>query len=85
MEQTEFMRRLHAIPEDAPDRIDLAMIKGMDQNDATAVPLEDFKKSDTYSGKLFVRIPKTLHQELAAEAKENGVSLNQYVLYKLAR
>lgn len=40
---------------------------------------------DDFSGKFMVRIPKTLHYKLSAEAKEEGVSLNQYALYKLSR
>lgn len=36
------------------------------------------------SGKIALRIPKSLHQELANAAKEEGVSLNQYCLYKLS-
>ena len=43
------------------------------------------KNSDSYSGKFVIRIPKTLHQKLAIEAEQEGVSLNQYALYKLAR
>ncbi|MDR0877804.1 MAG: type II toxin-antitoxin system HicB family antitoxin [Treponema sp.] len=31
-----------------------------------------------------VRIPKTLHAHLAIEAQREGVSLNQYALYKLS-
>ena len=34
---------------------------------------------------LTIRIPKTLHAELLEEAKEEGVSLNQLCLFKLAR
>jgi len=37
------------------------------------------------SGKIALRIPKSLHNELANAAKEEGVSLNQYCLYKLAQ
>lgn len=37
------------------------------------------------SGKFVVRIPKTLHKRLILEAEKEGVSLNQYVMYKLAR
>ena len=37
-----------------------------------------------YSGKFIVRLPKTLHKLLSKRAKEEGVSLNQYALYKLA-
>lgn len=40
--------------------------------------------SDSYSGKFNVRIPKSLHQKLSIEAEQEGVSLNQYVVYKLS-
>ena len=40
--------------------------------------------TDKYSGKFVVRIPKTLHAKLALEAEKEGVSLNQYTLYKLS-
>ena len=39
---------------------------------------------DDYSGKFVIRLPKSLHARLAAEAEREGVSLNQYTLYKLA-
>jgi predicted RNase H-like HicB family nuclease len=39
---------------------------------------------DNYSGKFVVRLPKTLHARLAIEAEKEGVSLNQYALYKLS-
>ena len=41
--------------------------------------------ADDYSGKFVVRIPKTLHQKLSIEAQKEGVSLNQYALYKLSK
>jgi predicted HicB family RNase H-like nuclease len=40
--------------------------------------------AEQYSGKFNVRLPKSLHQRLAIEAEKEGVSLNQYVVYKLA-
>ena len=39
---------------------------------------------EDFSGKFVVRIPKSLHYKLAIKAKEEGVSLNQYALYKLS-
>ena len=36
-----------------------------------------------HSGKLLLRLPKTLHAELAKSAKREGTSLNQYVVYLL--
>ena len=40
---------------------------------------------EDYSGKFIVRVPKSLHMRLAVEAEREGVSLNQYALYKLAK
>ena len=42
-------------------------------------------KSNDFSGKFIVRIPKSLHYRLALEAEKEGVSLNQYALYKLTQ
>ena len=36
-------------------------------------------------GRLTLRLPETLHQELDARAQQEGVSLNQYLVYALAR
>ena len=36
------------------------------------------------SGRIALRIPKSLHTKLAEQAHKEGVSLNQYCLYKLA-
>lgn len=40
---------------------------------------------EDFSGKFVVRIPKSLHYRLTIEAEQEGVSLNQYALYKLSR
>jgi predicted RNase H-like HicB family nuclease len=40
---------------------------------------------EDYSGKFIVRIPKSLHMRLELEAEREGVSLDQYALYKLTR
>ena len=47
-----------------------------------AIPIPT--NTDKYSGKFVVRLPKTLHRRLVAEAEREGVSLNQYSLYKLS-
>ncbi len=43
------------------------------------------KELNEVSGKFVVRIPKELHSSLIQRAKENGISLNQYILYLLTR
>lgn len=40
---------------------------------------------EEYSGKFVVRLPKSLHRELALKAKEEGVSLNMLVTLILSR
>lgn len=40
---------------------------------------------DDFSCKFVVRIPKSLHYRLSVEAEKEGVSLNQYALYKLSK
>jgi predicted RNase H-like HicB family nuclease len=40
---------------------------------------------EEYSGKFNLRIPSSLHMSLAMEAKLEGVSLNQYLVYKLSK
>lgn len=47
--------------------------------------LEALERSvDGYSGKILVRLPRSLHKRLALAAEIEGVSLNQYILYKLS-
>lgn len=41
--------------------------------------------ADVYSGQFKLRIPKTLHKNLAERAKAEGVSMNQYCVYLLSR
>ncbi len=38
-----------------------------------------------YSGQFKLRIPKSLHKALADHSKEEGISMNQYCLYLLAK
>ncbi len=40
---------------------------------------------EEYSGQLRLRMPKSLHRQLSRRASEEGVSLNQYVVYELGR
>lgn len=62
----------------------LAEAEAMD--DGTTMTLEEFRKGlEEYSGKLVLRIPRSLHKELKEAAVIEGVSLNQYMLYKLAK
>ncbi|MGB9887999.1 MAG: toxin-antitoxin system HicB family antitoxin [Moorellales bacterium] len=39
---------------------------------------------EEYSGRLLLRMPKSLHRKLAEKAAKEKVSLNQYIVYRLA-
>lgn len=41
--------------------------------------------SDDFSGQLRVRMPKSLHRDLSLRAKEENISLNQFIIYHLSK
>ena len=52
--------------------------------DGIEIP-EPVDPNEVEPSKFLLRLPKSLQRELAARAKTEGVSLNQYMLYQLAR
>lgn len=42
------------------------------------------KEIDSFSGKILLRLPKELHYKLSYKAKNDGISLNQEILYLLS-
>lgn len=40
---------------------------------------------ERYSGQFKLRLPKSLHMELAENSKKEGISMNQYCLYLLSK
>jgi len=72
---------------DALRELRLVIELGIESHRAVGNPIPqptDLTKLHDYSGRLLLRMPKTLHQLLADEAKREDVSLNQYILYRLA-
>jgi len=84
--QEQLQMKIANIPEVAPDEVDLDMLAEIDSEKSDEyTSWEDYKTERTYNGNISLRIPKDLHRALVGMAKEQGVSLNQYCLYKLAR
>ncbi|MCL2245150.1 MAG: type II toxin-antitoxin system HicB family antitoxin [Treponema sp.] len=52
----------------------------LDNGFSVPEPIDD----NNYSGRFVLRLPKSLHARLAYEAEQEGVSLNQYALYRLS-
>ncbi|MCB7067223.1 type II toxin-antitoxin system HicB family antitoxin [Enterocloster citroniae] len=40
---------------------------------------------EKYSGQFKLRLPKSLHRQLTQHSKREGVSMNQYCVYLLAK
>jgi hypothetical protein len=70
--------------QEAFENIREAMAGWIETKLANGFPVPLPVSEDKYSGKFVVRLPKTLHARLAIEAEKEGVSLNQYALYKLS-
>lgn len=51
--------------------------------DGIAIP--EPRDPASYSGRLLLRIPRSLHADLARQAEDEGVSLNQHIATTLAR
>ena len=85
----QLLDKIVNIPEVGPDEVDLQMMAEMEDDDAEeSIGWGEYtsqREERTYNGNISLRIPKELHRKLVGTAKEQGVSLNQYCLYKLAR
>ena len=49
------------------------------------IEIAEPETADSYSGQFKLRLPKTLHKTLAEDSKKEGVSMNQYCVYLLAK
>lgn len=57
------------------------LLAAIEENIEIAEP----ESADSYSGQFKLRLPKTLHKTLAEDSKKEGVSMNQYCVYLLAK
>lgn len=82
----ERIARITAMEPVEPTEEERRAIEEFKLDDSPGIPLDEFMKElEGYSGKLVIRLPRSLHKRLKAEAEAEGVSLNQYMLYKLAQ
>lgn len=82
----EFEAKLATVPEIEPDEWDREILASMDaETDDSTISFEVVRERRNCSGKISVRVPKELHYTLLEDAKANGVSLNQFIVYKLAK
>jgi antitoxin HicB len=72
--------------EEAYENIKEAMQLWIEVNieDGVDIPFPDSMSEKEYSGKLNVRMSRSLHAKLSRQAKTNSVSLNAFIVEKLA-
>ena len=73
MTQQELLEKIAQTPEVEPDKEDMRLLEMAKKQDETEK-----------SGRIVLRLPKSLHGELISEARHEGISLNQYCLYRLS-
>jgi len=61
----------------ALDSIETTSVIFAEKNKAMPIP---YQIEDTYSGRVTLRLPKSLHRNLASRAEIEGVSLNHYLV-----
>ena len=88
--QEEIERRFAEInaqtPEQLTDEEEASLAAAEQMDDGTSVEWNEYKAQlDEYSGRLVLRMPRSLHKALREAAAVEGVSLNQYILYKLTK
>ena len=71
--------------EEALEALDDAMKGWLEVAIEDKEPIPEPLESRSFSGKFVVRVPRTMHRDLAKRAEIEGVSLNQLVLTALAK
>ena len=72
-------------PERALVELKTAMNLWLESRKASGWPVPKPVATRQMKGRILLRLPKSLQQELVEQAAEQGSSLNQYLLYVLAR
>lgn len=72
-------------PEEAIQAIDAAIEEWIEDALAKGRELPDPRTAASYSGRLMLRMPRSLHAELSGAAEREGVSLNQFIASSLER
>ena len=72
-------------PEQAIKELKIAYQLWQETSEEKGYPIPRPLNLKDYSGKFVLRLPKSLHKQLAEKAVSENISLNQYALYCLTR
>ncbi len=76
---------LAATPEESLAGIRALVAEVVNDLQTNGEPVPEPLATKTYSGRFMVRIPPTLHRQLALEAAEAGISLNRLASARLSQ
>ena len=76
---------LAATPEESLAGIRVVVAEVVNDLQTNGEPVPEPLATKTYSGRFMVRIPPTLHRQLALEAAEAGISLNRLASARLSQ
>lgn len=71
---------LETLSERMQEVLELSIETRLQEGDKIPMPIDE-----KANGVLTIRVPKSLHSALRIGAEREGISLNQYALYKLSR
>jgi antitoxin HicB len=69
---------------EALQNLDSAMRSWIESRLAAGLDVPEPRENGGYSGRILLRMPRSLHQRLASQAQNESVSLNQYLVTLLA-
>lgn len=72
-------------PEEAVTMLQDAMLGWLEVSLEDGAEIPEPQPEPDYSGRFNLRVPRSLHRDLALAAEREGVSLNQYVVSELSR
>ena len=71
-------------PNEALDNVAVAKRLWIESRFEAGLDIPEPRHSDEYSGRILLRMPKSLHRRLAEQSREERVSLNQYTVSLLS-
>jgi len=79
MTEGDTLEEVYEMIEDAKRAwLEVALEEGID------IPLPESMREENYSGRILLRLPKSLHKKLAESAKKEGISINAYIISLLS-
>lgn len=72
-------------PDEALKELEIAYELWLESVTSHNFPIPKPLSQKHFSGKLSIRIPKTLHEDLFLKSQEDGVSLNKEIIYRIQK